>query len=137
VANFPGSSENHSLNPSGLPGLSFLRTRLVRAEGKESCAPLKRWAYFFLETRTMVTTPAHLRSIVDHDGAVILDIQHNAVTPLNSTGAYIWQRLEQGMLVDDIVAQLARATNTEIEIVAADVDRFLEKLKSRHLLTHD
>jgi len=85
----------------------------------------------------MAAMPAHLRSIVDHDGAVILDIQHNAATPLNSTGAYIWQRLEQGMLVDDIVAQLARETNTEIEIVAADVDRFLEKLKSRHLLTHD
>ncbi|HUZ96182.1 MAG TPA: PqqD family protein [Edaphobacter sp.] len=85
----------------------------------------------------MAAMPAHLRSIVDHDGAVILDIKHNAATPLNSTGAYIWQRLEQGMLVDDIVAQLARETNTEIEIVAADVDRFLEKLKSRHLLTHD
>jgi len=85
----------------------------------------------------MITTPSHLRSIVDHDGAVILDIEHNSATPLNSTGAYIWQRLEQGMLVDDIVAQLARETNTEIEVVAADVVRFLEKLKSRHLLTHD
>lgn len=85
----------------------------------------------------MITTSAHLRSIVDHDGGVILDIQHNAATPLNSTGAYIWERLEQGMLVDDIVAQLARATNTAIEIVAADVDRFMEKLKSRRFLTHD
>jgi hypothetical protein len=83
----------------------------------------------------MLTIPRTLRSVVNRDGAVILDIPHNAATPLNSTGAYIWQRLERGMPVDEIVAQLARETNTDIETVAADVDRFVETLKSRHLLT--
>lgn len=30
----------------------------------------------------------HLRSIVDHDGAVILDIDHDAMLTLNATGGY-------------------------------------------------
>jgi hypothetical protein len=50
--------------------------------------------------------------VVDQDGAVILDIPRNAMTTLNSTGAYIWQRLNQGMSLDAIVAQLANDTDT-------------------------
>jgi hypothetical protein len=83
----------------------------------------------------MIRPDPCLRSIVDQDGAVILDIPGNQATPLNSTGAYIWQRLVQGMLLDDIVVQLARETNTDIEVVVRDVAQFMEDLKSRHLIT--
>jgi hypothetical protein len=34
----------------------------------------------------MLAPAAHLRSIIDHDGAVILDIEHDAMLTLNSTG---------------------------------------------------
>lgn len=87
-----------------------------------------------LELRTMLTIPRNLKSVVDRDGAIILDTPNNLMTPLNSTGAYVWRGLERGMMLDDIVAQLARETNTDIAIVAVDVDRFMEQLKSRHLL---
>jgi hypothetical protein len=82
----------------------------------------------------MFMIPANLRYATNRDGAVILDVSNNAIIPLNSTGAYIWQRLERGMLLDDIVTELARETDTDREIVAADVGRFMENLKSQRLV---
>jgi hypothetical protein len=82
----------------------------------------------------MITVPPHIRSIVDHDGAVILDIPRNAMATLDSTGAYIWGRLEQGFQVDAIVAELARDTGEDELMVAKDVEEFMEQLKSKHLV---
>lgn len=82
----------------------------------------------------MTATPAHLRSIVDHDGAVILDIPRNRITSLNATGAYIWARLQQGRSTDNIVAELARDTGQDVQVVEIDVQEFLEQLKRNQLL---
>jgi hypothetical protein len=81
----------------------------------------------------MLTNMPNIRSVVDQDGAVILDIPRNAMTTLNSTGAYIWQCLNQGMSLDAIVAQLANDTGTDATVVTVDVATFMEELKSRHL----
>ena len=82
----------------------------------------------------MVTTPVHLHSIIDHDGAVILDVPRNAITTLDATGAYIWERLQRGLQDDAVVAELAHDTGTDESIVAKDVREFMEQLKSRHLV---
>ena len=82
----------------------------------------------------MLTIPMNLKHAVNRDGAIILDTPNNAMTPLNSTGAYIWQRLERGILLGDIVKELASETGVEQTIVAADVDRFIDELKARRLL---
>jgi Coenzyme PQQ synthesis protein D (PqqD) len=82
----------------------------------------------------MITVAPHIRSIVDHNGAVILDIPRNAMTTLDSTGAYVWERLQRGLQVDAIVAQLARETGADESIVAKDVEEFMEQLKSSHLV---
>ena len=50
----------------------------------------------------MTIAPAHLRSIVDHDGAVILDISRDQFFSLNTVGAYIWDRLLKGEGLDQI-----------------------------------
>lgn len=83
----------------------------------------------------MQTTPAHLRSVVDQDGAVILDIEHDTMLTLNATGGYIWQRLQQGKLIDEIVSELANDTGADLAAVDRDVHDFFEQLKSKHLLT--
>jgi len=83
----------------------------------------------------MQTTATHLRSVVDQDGAVILDIKHDTMLTLNSTGGYIWQRLQQGKLVDEIVCELSRDTGVDLAVVDRDVHNFLEQLKAKHLLT--
>jgi len=82
----------------------------------------------------MVTVTPNLRSIVDHDGAVILDISRNSMTTLDTIGAYVWERLERGLSVEVIVAELAQDTGADQGIVARDVDVFMEQLKSRHLV---
>jgi len=83
----------------------------------------------------MVTITPNVRSIVDHDGAVILDMPRNAMTTLDATGAYVWQRLERGMQLDSIVAELARDTGVDAAMIAKDVADFMEQLKSKHLIS--
>ena len=87
----------------------------------------------------MIAVTPNLRSIVDHDGAVILDISRDSMTTLDTVGAYIWNCLARGLSVDAIVAELARDTGADQEMVARDVDEFMDQLKSRHLVfaTHD
>jgi hypothetical protein len=87
------------------------------------------------EGRTMVDVAPHIRSIVDHDGAVILDIERDSMLTLNSTGGYVWQKLRQGKLIDEIVSELAEETGADLLTVDRDVRAFLEELKSKHLLT--
>lgn len=82
----------------------------------------------------MVTIAPHIRSIIDRDGAVILNIPRNAMTTLDCTGSYVWARLQRGMQVDAIVAELARDTGADESTIAGDVDEFMQKLKSKHLL---
>lgn len=82
----------------------------------------------------MVRVPSHLRSVVSHDGAVILDIPHNTMTTLDPIGAYVWARLERGVTIDVIVRQLAQDTGADESVVARDVAEFMEQLMSRHLV---
>jgi hypothetical protein len=81
----------------------------------------------------MVTTPTHLRSIVDHDGAVILDITRDQFFSMNPVGAYIWARLLNGGGIDQIAKTLAEETGTDLAVVTADVNDFVADLKSKHL----
>jgi hypothetical protein len=83
----------------------------------------------------MVAVAPHLRSVVDHDGAVILDIERDAMLTLNSTGGYVWERLRQGKLIDEIICELAAETAADPIAVDRDVRAVLEDLKSKHLLS--
>jgi hypothetical protein len=117
------------------------------AEIKYSCHIVGNFAVFSLPHETgspetgfeevikMPAPAAHLRSIIDHDGAVILDIEHDAMLTLNSTGGYVWEKLKQGKLIDEIISELARETNTDPSTVDRDVHAFIDELKSKHLLT--
>jgi hypothetical protein len=86
------------------------------------------------EIEQMITVTPNLRSIVDHDGAVILDIPHNAMSTLNPTGAYIWERLQRGVPITEIVSELSRDTGTDEAVVASDVEGFMNQLKSKQLI---
>ena len=82
----------------------------------------------------MSSSSTHLRSVVDQDGAVILDMERNAMSTLNPTGGYVWDGLQRGKPVDDIISDLARETGTDVVIVDRDVRDFIEELRSKHLL---
>lgn len=81
----------------------------------------------------MVVMPSHLRSIVDHDGTVILDIKRDQFFSMNPVGSYIWERLLKGEDLDQIAKALAEETGTEISTVVADVKDFVADLKSELL----
>jgi hypothetical protein len=83
----------------------------------------------------MATLRPNLRSFVDHDGAVILDIERDTMLTLNSTGGLIWNKLQQGMLIDQITLEVADETRTDLAIVERDIHEFLAELKSRHLIS--
>lgn len=82
----------------------------------------------------MALQHAHLRMIVNQDGAAILDTRAGKLLTLNSSGAYIWQALMRGEGIDSIAANLARETGEQIQIVQADVADFIDTLKMRGLL---
>lgn len=81
----------------------------------------------------MTSLAKHLRSVVDRDGTVILDIERGVILTLNPTGGYVWDRLQQGKLVNDIVCELAAETGADIEAIERYVRAFLEQLMSKHL----
>jgi hypothetical protein len=82
----------------------------------------------------MSTPMPHLRSIVDHDGAVILDFEQDSILTLNPTAGYVWNKLQQGVSTETIIHELAKETLTDLEVVERDVRNFLEELKSRNLV---
>jgi predicted acyltransferase (DUF342 family) len=82
----------------------------------------------------MSSPKPHLRSIVNEDGAVILDIPRNLMVTLNSAGGYIWNKLQQGESAEQIVRELSAESNADPLIVEQDVHAFLELLMSKHLL---
>ncbi|KAA6465258.1 PqqD family protein [Acidobacteria bacterium AB60] len=86
------------------------------------------------EELVLVSEPTHLRSIVNEDGAAILDIKSGRITTLNTSGGYVWQALENGEEIETIAASLARETDQDLEAVRRDVADFVEALKKQDLL---
>jgi hypothetical protein len=84
----------------------------------------------------MVNDNSHLRTIVNEDGAAVLDTKLGSISTLNSTGAYVWQGLERGDSLEIIIANLARETGEQSEILERDVRDFVERLKAEQLLSH-
>jgi len=82
----------------------------------------------------MLQTVPHLHSIIDQDGAVILNNAKGQITTLDAMGGYIWRQLEQGLTGEEIVRELVRETGEDVQVVESDVTEFLADLSSRSLL---
>ena len=83
----------------------------------------------------MSSSPSHLRSVVNADGAAILDVARNQITTLNSTAGFIWDRLQHGRTVEEAIRDLALESNTDPAVVEPGVRTFVEQLRLRHLLS--
>jgi hypothetical protein len=82
----------------------------------------------------MLSTPTNLRTIANQDGAAILDVSSNQITTLNSTGSFIWTRLQEGSTVQEIVHQIASTSDAEITLVEREVNAFVDDLRAHSLL---
>jgi Coenzyme PQQ synthesis protein D (PqqD) len=82
----------------------------------------------------MPSRTPNLRFIANEDGAVILDVDHNTICTLNTMGAYVWQDLQSGKQLDEVIANLRRDTGEDSLLIERDVHAFFEDLEQRHLL---
>jgi len=82
----------------------------------------------------MADGSAHLKTVVNQDGAAILDAMKGTISTLNPTGAYIWRALELGEQLEDIVAALGRETGEHSDTIQLDVDNFIAALREHNLL---
>jgi hypothetical protein len=83
----------------------------------------------------MADSESHLRTIVNQDGAVILNITTGDIATLNSTGTFIWQALERGEDLETIAAELACETEERVDSLKRDVRDFIDALKKQGLLS--
>ena len=72
-------------------------------------------------------------ALVD-DGAVLLHLGNKRYYSLNETGTFIWQALEEGRHVSDIVARLQWDYEVDQEEAQQSVDRLLGELGDAGLL---
>ena len=86
------------------------------------------------EVLEMSSSSISLRSVVNSDGAAILDVARNQITTLNSTAGFIWDRLQNGRTADEAIRDLALECNTDPSVVEPGVRTFVEQLRLRHLL---
>ena len=59
-------------------------------------------------------------------GQEMLDF--NGMLTLNETGAFLWQKLQEGGDVDSLVAALTGEYDVSAEVARVDVQAFLDKL---------
>ena len=62
------------------------------------------------------------------------DIDLNTMITLNDTGAFLWERLQNGATEDELVAALRGEYDVDEATARRSVQGFVEKLKSHGLL---
>jgi hypothetical protein len=82
----------------------------------------------------MAILAPNLRSVINQDGAVILNRPRNQITTLDAMGGYVWGRLEEGMSQDEVVRHLIDETGADPLTVETDVEELLKDLQSRNLI---
>jgi hypothetical protein len=82
----------------------------------------------------MAHDKTQLRTIVNQDGAAVLDTQRGTISTLNTIGAYIWQALGRGEREEEIVEELARETGESPEVIRQDVNDFIAALHLQKIL---
>jgi hypothetical protein len=86
---------------------------------------------------TKVRVPVHIRSVIDDDGAVLLDVRKGTYFSLNNLGVEVWQRLERGQTLSQIEREIAQDFAVPSDDVSRDVQRFVRALGERALLHVD
>jgi coenzyme PQQ synthesis protein D (PqqD) len=76
----------------------------------------------------------HVRSLMDGDGAVLLDLKAGRYYSLNGVGARIWSKAEKGMTLSQILDDLQKTYQIPVEKLAADLTAFVSAMEEKGLL---
>jgi hypothetical protein len=82
----------------------------------------------------LVRPRKHVRSVIDPDGAVLLDLKAGTYFSLNTVGAHIWTQLEKGHSPAEIVTHLTEEFQVPAVDAEEDVRGFLQQLRERELI---
>jgi hypothetical protein len=83
---------------------------------------------------TKVRVPVHVRSVIDEDGAVLLDVRKGTYFSLNNVGVEVWRRLEAGLTLGQIEEAIAADFAAPADVVSRDVQQFVRALEGKALL---
>ncbi len=81
----------------------------------------------------VVVSPDATCALLD-DGAVVLHMRTKRYFSLNKTGAAIWQLLESGVSVADIVTSLTERYEVDYATASSSVDTLIAELESASLV---
>jgi Coenzyme PQQ synthesis protein D (PqqD) len=80
-------------------------------------------------------TPSEtIRSTVTDDGVVLLDVRNGKIFNSNGVGARIWLKLQEGLDVATIVAQIGAEFSLSTDLIRPDVEEFVRKLKENGIV---
>ena len=85
-------------------------------------------------THSTARIRAHVHSVIDPDGAELLDVKRGKYFSLNGVGADIWNGLQTGLGVAEIEARLAAEYGISEEQARGDVTAFMERLEMEQLV---
>ncbi|MDA8019528.1 MAG: PqqD family protein [Thermoanaerobaculia bacterium] len=86
-----------------------------------------------------VRTSKHVRSSVEADGAVLLDLHSGKYFSLSEVGSQIWSCLEAGagsgsIAAEEIVQWLSERYEIDVDLLRGDVQSFLAHLLEKGLI---
>jgi hypothetical protein len=76
----------------------------------------------------------NVRSMVNQDGGVLLDIEQGVMLGLNIAGARVWTKLMQSLSAEQIVEEISAEFDIPRETAQQDVYEFIDTLRKHTLL---
>ena len=75
-----------------------------------------------------------VRSMINQDGGILLDIDHGLMFSLNIVGSKIIEKLQQGLEPSQIIEEISTEFDISRAVAQKDVEEFLECLQKQALL---
>jgi hypothetical protein len=79
----------------------------------------------------------NVRSIINQDGGILLDIEHGTMISLNVSASQIWKKLQLNIPPDQIAREISVEFQISTETARHDVQEFIDNLQKHELLKVD
>lgn len=82
----------------------------------------------------MLSCSPNARSTVTDEGLVLLDVSTGSIFQSNPVGSRIWQKLQAGVSLPQVVEEISLEFNAAPSQVEPDVREFVAQLRERNLI---
>jgi hypothetical protein len=84
-----------------------------------------------------MTASTNVRSTVTDEGVVLLDVSSGKIFHSNPVGSRVWIKLQAGSPLSKIVDEISAEFNAPREQVEADVQEYVQSLKTGGLIVEN